>query len=474
MNNYGYTQDLWTQMSSTLETEVSAITFDVWIKALEVDQIEDGKLVLIAPTAKAREFVVNRYFDLIKRVMKQHNSLLNELEILDPDGLESRPVDSKQLMVSKLLQPTQSTTSTVLHNNNSKYETTVLNRKYNFDTFVVGKSNQLVHATAMSVAADPGKRYNPLFIHGGVGLGKTHIMHAIGNAVVDRALKNNEQMPRVLYVSSEQFTNEFIESIKSGSQINNSFRDKYRKADVLMVDDVQFFGNKEGTQEEFFHTFNELYNAGKQIVLTSDRPPKEIGSLADRLQSRFECGVIVDVQSPDLETRIAILKKKAQLDNQYIPDDILIFMAERIDKNIREMEGLFNKVVLLSQLDKVSPNTDMVQIALKDFEEKSQGIVTMDTIVDITCNYFKLDRTEVMGKKKTKDIAEARQVCMYLITDILNVPLATIGTLFGGRDHTTVMHARNKVADNIRDNSRYKSIGYKTMIQDIKDMILNK
>jgi chromosomal replication initiator protein len=420
----------------------------VWIRPLEPVELNNGKLVLLAPTQQACEFVANRYYELILKIMTSHNSLMNQIEFLSPDSLEQRAVASApKLEVAK---------------SNYKYEPVVLNSKYNFDSFVVGKSNQLVYATAQAIAEEPGKRYNPLFIYGGVGLGKTHIMHAIGNAI-----QKNTDYSKVLYVSSEKFTNEFIEGIRAGTQTSNSFREKYRTVDVLMVDDVQFFGNKEGTQEEFFHTFNDLYNTGRQIVLTSDRPPKEIGGLADRLQSRFECGVIADIQSPDLETRIAILQKKAQTENRNLPLDVISFMAERINNNIREMEGLFNKVVLLAQIENKSPTIDIVKVALKDFEEKTAENVTMDDIINKTCAYFNIPKEDVLGKKKTSDIAETRQMCMFLITEMLNIPLATIGSFIGGRDHTTVMHARNKVAEKIKENVKQKLI-----VQDIKDMIL--
>jgi chromosomal replication initiator protein len=461
MMDNGYSQDLWAQMLGTLESELSAITFDVWFKALEVEQLEGDKLVLLAPTSKVRDFVVGRYYDLVKRVMQQHNSLLRDLEILDPDDLENKPM-AKPHKDSK--PDTNDTIRTTI------YETVVLNRKYTFDTFVVGKSNQQVYETAQSIAESPGTRYNPLFIYGGVGLGKTHIMHAIGNAIIGNALNRGQEAPRVLYVSSEKFTNDFIEAIRVGSQSNNSFRDKYRSVDVLMVDDVQFFGNKEGTQEEFFHTFNELYNAGRQIVLTSDRPPKDIGGLADRLKSRFECGIKADVQSPDLETRIAILQKKAQMDNQNIPYEMLEFMAKHVDKNVRELEGLLNKVIFLAKMEFKQPTIETVEMALKDFEEKTQGSITIDDIIESTCTYCSISKDDIVGKKKTKEIAEARQLCMYIITELLNVPLATIGSYFGGRDHTTVMHSRNKVADAIRDGDRR----LKSRVEDIKSMVLSK
>jgi chromosomal replication initiator protein len=335
-----------------------------------------------------------------------------------------------------------------------------INPKYNFENFVVGGCNKLVYSAARAVAEEPGIRYNPLFIYGGAGLGKTHIMHAIGNSV-----RVSFPTLKVLYVSSEKFVNEFIESIRTTKGKSTDFREKYRRVDVLMIDDIQFFSGKSGTQEEMFHTFNELYTAKKQLVFTSDRSPKELPELEERLRSRFGWGLIADVQPPDLETRIAILQKKAEEEKYNIPAPVLQFMAESISSNVREMESLLNKVILLSRLDETAPGIEKVSEALKDYASRSDDTVSEEAIIDSACRYYKVSREDLIGKKKNREIAEPRQVCIYIINEMLSLPLASIGNLFGGRDHTTIMHARDKIATAIQSN-----IKIKVAVQDIKDM----
>ena len=321
-----------------------------------------------------------------------------------------------------------------------------------------------MYAAARAVADEPGSRYNPLFIYGGAGLGKTHIMHAIGNSV-----RMSHPHLKVLYASSEKFVNEFIESIRTTKGNSTHFRDKYRNVDVLMIDDIQLISKMPRTQEEMFHTFNDLHGHNKQIILTSDRPPKEISPLEERLRTRFEWGLIVDVQPPDIETRIAILQKKAQAEKYNIPFGVLEFMAEKISDNVRDMESLLNKVIFLSRLYNSSPNIDLVKEALKDYTDKTEESVSADRIVDCVCRYFNVKKEELVGKKKTKEIVEPRQICIYLITDMLALPLTTIGAMFGGRDHTTIMHARDKVAEKMGQNPKTQ-----VAVTDIKDMILKK
>lgn len=314
-----------------------------------------------------------------------------------------------------------------------------LNPKYTFDTFVTGSSNRFAHAAAMAVAESPGKVYNPFFMYGGVGLGKTHLMHAIGN----RVLHNHPEM-RVLYVSSEQFTNEIIRSIQEGNA--EKFRQKYRNIDVLLVDDIQFLSGKTSTQEEFFHTFNTLHDSQKQIILSSDRPPREVERLEDRLRSRFEWGLITDIQAPDLETRIAILKNKAQLDHFSVPNDVMVYIASRIDSNIRELEGALTRVVAYASLIKKPITTDLVAEALKDvFPNNKTKEITMEVIQEIVASYFKMKIEDMHAKKRTRSIAFPRQIAMYLCRELTDTSLPQIGNFFGGRDHTTVIHACDKI-----------------------------
>ena len=318
-------------------------------------------------------------------------------------------------------------------------DASTLNPKYTFDTFVTGKSNQLAHAASVSVAENPGHGYNPLFLYGGVGLGKTHLMHAIGH----RILANHPEM-RVLYVSSEKFTNELINSIRDGHP--EKFRDKYRTIDVLMVDDIQFISGKTSTQEEFFHTFNTLHDAGKQIILSSDRPPKEVEKLEDRLRSRFEWGLITDIQAPDLETRIAILRKKAMVDHLDVPNDVMFSIANRIDTNIRELEGALTRVVAYASLMRQPITTELAVQALKDlFPDSGSKEVTLEVIQEIVASYFQIQVSDLHSKKRSRSIAFPRQVAMYLCRELTESSLPAIGQFFGGRDHTTVLHAYDKI-----------------------------
>lgn len=445
-------KELWEKMLTNLETVVSVVNFDVWIKTLTPISIIDGRLVLMAPAEGSRKFIADQFSEYITTAMTEVNPLMTDVLIIAPSDAD-------------IYRVKEEANTPVEEEPVNKVEANVINPKYNFENFVVGKSNQFMYAAARAVAAEPGSRYNPLFIHGGAGLGKTHIMHAIGNS-----LRMSHPHLRVLYASSEKFMNEFIESIGTTKAKSMNFREKYRKVDVLMIDDIQFIGgDKAGTQEEIFHTFNDLYQNNKQIILTSDRPPKEIASLEERLRSRFEWGLIADVQQPDLETRIAILKKKAQVEKYNISFEILSFMAEKMSSNIRDMESLLNKVILLSRLNNSEPTLDLVKEALNDYTSQTEESVTADSIINCVCRYYKITKEDLIGKKKTKEIVEPRQICIYIITDMLALPLATIGAMLGGRDHTTVMHARDKIAEKIAVNQKLK-----IAVTDIKDMVLKK
>lgn len=446
MNN---AKELWDKMLTCLEIEVSAVNFDVWIKTLEPIGIIDGRLVLMAPGS--RQFVADKFSDCLTAAMKEADPSMAGLLIVRPEDADIYRVKEDETYAEE-------------EDPVPKVEANVINPKYNFENFVVGKSNQFMYAAARAVADEPGSRYNPLFIYGGAGLGKTHIMHAIGNSV-----RMSHPHLKVLYASSEKFVNEFIASIRTTKGKSTNFRDKYRNVDVLMIDDIQFIADKSGTQEEMFHTFNDLYNNNKQIILTSDRPPKEISPLEERLRSRFEWGLIADVQPPDLETRIAILQKKAQAEKCNIPFEVLSLMAEKVFSNIRDMESLLNKVIFLSRLYNAPPGLDIVREALKDYSDKNEESITADIITECVCRYYNVTKDDLVGKKKTKEIVEPRQVCFYLITDMLALPLKTIGEMFGGRDHTTIMHARDKVAEKMQTSQKLK-----VAVSDIKDMVLKK
>lgn len=337
-------------------------------------------------------------------------------------------------------------------------DVSTLNPRYTFDTFVTGNSNKFAHAASLAIAESPGTVYNPFFIYGGVGLGKTHLMHAIGNEII----KTSPDM-RVLYISSERFTNELINSIRNGT--TEEFRQKYRKIDVLMVDDIQFLYKKTGTQEEFFHTFNALYLEKKQIIISSDRPPKEIETLEDRLRSRFESGLITDIQAPDLETRVAILKKKATLENISVPTDALFYIAGRIDNNIRELEGALTRVVAYASLENMPITTELVAESLSKLYPSDAGVnnITIELIKEVVASFFKINAEDLDAKKRTKELVYPRQIAMYICRELTDLSLPNIGDEFGGRDHTTVLHAYEKISKDRKEDAKLDST--------IKDLI---
>jgi chromosomal replication initiator protein dnaA len=444
---------IWSDALAILEIEASAISFDVWIRPLEAVDIEDDQLILNAPTEANVAAINGQLRPLICEVLHRINPLIADIELRLPSVSETRaPVAEKEeaaIEKPRKMQP--------------GFDSSMINPRYTFDNFVVGKCNQLVVAAAKAVVMTPGTLYNPLFIYGGVGLGKTHILHAIGNAI-----RKNDSALKVMYISSEKFVNEFIEAIRSSGGAGG-FREKYRSVDVLMIDDIQFISKKAGTQEELFHTFNDMCQANKQLIFASDRAPKEIPDIEDRLRSRFEWGLIADIQPPDLETRIAILQKKAQLEKHIVPSEVLYFMAAHIDNNIREMESMLNKVVLLSKLYDKPVTLELAQETFKDYNGPTEEAVGADDIIDTTCKYFGITREDIVGKKRDKKIVEPRQICIYLISEMLPLPLTSIGSIMGGRDHTTIMHAKNKIASAVTKDERFRSA-----VQDIRDMIYKK
>lgn len=438
----------WEEILDIIESEVTAVSFDLWLKTLEPLDIIDNKLILLASSTTAKNQLLKLHKDKLNSAIERILDGVDEFVAIAPDEKEEF---FKNLNIEK---------NNIKQKENKK---SLFNEKYSFDNFVVGKSNQFVYAAARSVAEEPGIKYNPLFFYGGVGLGKTHLLHAIGNYLTKTRPELN-----IVYVTCEKFTNDYIESLRSGKDNSlQAFRGKYRNVDVLMIDDIQFISNKTGTQEEFFHTFNDLYQNNKQIIISSDRPPKEIATLEDRLRSRFTSGLIQDIQQPDFETRLAILQKKAQIEKYNIDNEVLSFIAEKIDTNIRELEGMLSKVVFYaSLLGKPSATMNEAMEAMKDHIDNSKEKITADKIINVVCNYYNIKKEDLVGKKKNKEIVEPRQICMYLISEILELPLASIGSLFGGRDHTTVIHARDKVGSLIKTNYNLK-----TTITDLKAMI---
>ena len=336
----------------------------------------------------------------------------------------------------------------------------ILNPKYTFESFVIGKSNELAHAAALATAENPGKAYNPLFLYGGVGLGKTHLMQAVGNYVLSQ-----NRTAKILYTTSEKFTNELINAIQNNKNIE--FREKYRNLDLLLIDDIQFLSNKERSQEEFFHTFNELYENSKQIVISSDRPPKDINPLEDRLRSRFEWGLIADISKPDYETRYAILRKKSQLENIVIDDEILSTLAFKIESNIRELEGTLNKMVARASLTNAPLTMQLAEQCISELQHSHTKAITIDYIQESVAKYYNIDKNDFNVSRRSNDIAFPRQIAMYLSKQLTGQPLTEIGKSFGGRDHTTVLYAINKIEAAMKSNPNTKMI-----VDNIKKTIL--
>lgn len=434
---------IWESVLGLIKVELTEVSFNTWLKSIEPVSLEDDEIILGAPNDFTKGILEGRYFNLIKNAIKQVSGKNYQIRFIIP---------GEQIKQTQL-QPEKETVKAM---NKSQ-----LNPKYTFSTFVTGKSNEFAHAASLAVAEAPAQAYNPLFLYGGVGLGKTHLMHAIGHYI----LSQNPDS-KVVYVSSEKFTNELINSIREYR--NEEFRNKYRNVDVLLIDDIQFIAGKEGTQEEFFHTFNALHEANKQIIISSDRPPRDIPTLEDRLRSRFEWGLTTDIQAPDLETRMAILRKKATLENLEIPDDVVLLIANKIHSNIRELEGALIKVVAYSSLTNRSITEELAEEALKDIISNHKPVeITVDLIKDKVSKRFNIRIDEFSSKKRTRAIAYPRQVAMYLTRELTDLSLPKIGDEFGGRDHTTVIHACEKISNDInKDNLFRKKID--DIIEELK------
>ncbi|NIK12779.1 chromosomal replication initiator protein DnaA [Alkalibacillus almallahensis] len=426
--------DLWNQTLNELEKKVSKPSFDTWLKSTEARSIEGDAIYIVAPNEFARDWLENSYAELISETVYDITGSQLTPKFVIPESSQSKDEDS---------QPMKKVNQAKSNEQDSK---TMLNSKYTFETFVIGSGNRFAHAASLAVAEAPAKAYNPLFIYGGVGLGKTHLMHAIGHYVIE-----HNPDAKVVYLSSEKFTNEFINSIRDNRTID--FRNKYRNVDVLLIDDIQFLAGKEQTQEEFFHTFNSLHEDNKQIVISSDRPPKEIPTLEDRLRSRFEWGLITDITPPDLETRIAILRKKAKADGLDIPNEVMLYIANQIDTNIRELEGALIRVVAYSSLVNEEIDASLAANALKDIVPHARPKeITIKGIQEVIANRFNIYLEDFAAKKRTKSVAFPRQIAMYLTRELTDFSLPKIGEEFGGRDHTTVIHAHEKISKMMADD----------------------
>ncbi|MFC6181399.1 chromosomal replication initiator protein DnaA [Lactiplantibacillus daowaiensis] len=440
--------DLWNIIKFSLKNDLSAMTFQTFVEPANPLQLNQSQMTIEVPTKLHRDYWENNLADKFRDYAFQAT---NE---------EISPVMITEEERQQLAKKSQASTGNVAGDNTATATTptfmreTKLNPKYTFESFVIGKGNQMAHAAALVVSEEPGTMYNPLFFYGGVGLGKTHLMHAIGN----KLFETNPNY-KVKYVTSEAFTNDLINAIQTGTQ--EAFREEYRNVDLLLVDDIQFFASKEATQEEFFHTFNALYEDDKQIVLTSDRLPNEIPKLQDRLVSRFKWGLSVDITPPDLETRIAILRNKADLENIDIPDDTLSYIAGQIDSNVRELEGALARVQAYSRLNNSPITTSLVADALKSLNLNSKlSEVSIPIIQEKVAKYYHITMADLKGKKRNKQIVTPRQIAMYLSRELTDSSLPRIGNEFGGKDHTTVIHAYDKISAALKtDTELQQAIG---------------
>lgn len=479
---------IWEQVLRKLEQELTKLTMDTWLRPTIPLQITETTLEIGTPKQIIKEWLESRYLPIITSTVHYITNkplhvilvnLDNEESSEQPSALpledfpkeEFTKTEETSLPVSRYEPPkpplTHTEDETEMKTSGSGFMSSdepmaILNPKYVFETFVIGNSNRLAHAASLAVAEAPAQAYNPFFVYGGVGLGKTHLMHAIGH----RILQNHPKL-KLLYISSEKFTNELINSIRDGNP--ESFRQKYRNIDVLLVDDIQFLSKKEHTQEEFFHTFNTLHEANKQIIISSDRPPREIQTLEDRLRSRFEWGLITDIQPPDLETRIAILRKKALMENLNVPNDVMVYIASRIDNNIRELEGALIRVMAYASLSNHTIDIDLATEALKDiFPHGRPKQITVELIQDTISNYFKIKPDELLAKKRTRNVAYPRQIAMYLARELTETSLPRIGEMFGGRDHTTVIHAHDKISRERNEDAKLSNT-IKELIKKIEN-----
>lgn len=434
--------EAWSIICDYIKTRITEVAYNTWISRIEPVKLdfEEGIAILLVPNEFHRQTLTRCYLQLLNQ----------SFEEIFGSGIDIRFTITDEVNYKK-------------ENEDDTSEKTDVGYDFTFDTFIVGSSNKFAHAASLAVAANPAGTYNPLFIYGNSGLGKTHLLYAIQNDI-----KKNNPNTKIVYIKGDDFTNELIESIRMAN--NSEFRQKYRKADVLLVDDVQFIGGKESTQEEFFHTFNTLYQSRKQIVLTSDRPPKEIQTLEDRLKTRFESGLIADIQPPDFETRIAIIKRKAELLQFDLPDDVNVYIATKLKSNIRQLEGVVKKLRAKFLLNGEKPTITSVQESISDILNNDQPPpLTVEKIIEEVARTYNVTSEDIRSAKRNANISKARQVAVYVVREVTQLSLDTIGKEFGNRDHSTIVYANQKIAESIVKDSRLKST-----VEDIIKNVRNR
>jgi len=439
-------ENIWKKITNEIKGQVNEANLNLFLNSISPVRFEEGTLYLEALNETCKDWIERKYKPLIQKILQETNPYSNCCFVVKPNEVRKsvKPVQLNFPILASSKTETNSFQKEVFPKSDGMF-----NSKYTFDTFVVGKSNQFAHAICQAVTKSIGVLYNPVFLYGGVGLGKTHLMQAIGHEV----LRNNSKA-KVAYLSSEAFTNEYIDALTCKKP--NEFRAKYRKKDLLLIDDVQFFAGKESVIEEFFHTFNELFQNKKQIVLTSDSPPKKISKLEERIISRFEMGVVADIQAPDLEMRVAILKKAAERASVKVPDEALMYLAQSVNTNIRELEGAFTRVIAYAGIVQKIVDQDLIDQVLKDFfRENVPGKITISWIQKRVAEYFDVPEEEMTSKKRLQNLVLPRQVAMRLAQILTDASLTQIGAAFGGRDHTTVLHSSEKIQSMIKNEKRF-------------------
>ena len=441
-------KQLWTAALGELQVGLSRAQYDTWFKDTQIVSEEDDVYLIGVPNAFAREWLESKFRPQVRATLQHLVGRTVDVRFVTSTG--SPATSARTSAAPGMSTPPAGGAAQQTGGQERREATALLNARYTFSTFVVGSNNRLAHAAALSVAERPGHSYNPLFVYGGSGLGKTHLMHAIGHAVIARHPKK-----RVAYATSEKFTNEFINSIRA--QKGEEFRERYRRIDVLLIDDIQFIAGKEGTQEEFFHTFNAIHEEGKQIVMSSDRPPKAITQLEDRLRSRFEWGLTADISAPDLETRIAILRAKAEAQNVAVPPPVIDFLAQRIVSNIRELEGALTRIAAYAALQAVPVTTQLAQEMLQNLlYNPHRKSLSPERIVETVARYYGVPLEQIKGKARDRQVVVPRQIAMYLMREETEAPLLRIGEALGGRDHSTVLHGCEKIEREMAENDDFR------------------
>jgi len=431
-------QEVWESCREKIKQSIGKLSFDTWIAPLNLKSLTEKEIILEVPDIFFKQWIESHYLEKIKEILTQVTAKeLNVILEVNPSLLKRKTNQIFKKLHREFQQETQ--------------DSLKLNPRFTFENFIVGSSNRMAHAASLAVANSPGKAYNPLFIYGGVGLGKTHLMQAIAHYIL-----NKDPQKKVKYLSSERFTNELIFAIQNHT--TQKFRNKYRNVDVLLIDDIHFLSGKEAVQEEFFHTFNELYDNHKQIIISSDKPPKEIPKLEDRLVSRFSWGLVVDIQPPDFETRVAILRKKIEKEPIKIEEEVINFIAEKITTNIRELEGALIRIMAYSLIENKKIDLDLAKSILKDMVKEITQKITPQKILEKVCEYFEITVNDLKKEKRNKTIVFPRQIAMFFLRELTDLSLPEIGNLLGAKHHTTALYAHKKIKEELSKNEQIKNL----------------